>query len=262
MIISFSRRAEVDRANQARLKQLPGEEASYRALDYPGCDSKGHPTPHQRMVQLLDQTCAVPFLTLRVGAQVMLIKNMANTGLVNGSLGVVQSFGKHAQMNLHATQREEVQPSEKNKEMTGALPPPPPPQRYPVVRFSNGQQMLCAPAPFEALNGSGEVEATRDQIPLILAWALSVHKSQGQTIERVKVDLGSVFEKGQAYVALSRATSLETLEVVNFKPSKVMAHPRVIAWSKTLYEHERAHIPEEDEVDYDLKLERAIAQHW
>ena len=77
-------------------------------------------------------------------------------------------------------------------------------------------------------------------MPLILAWALSVHKSQGQTIDRVKVDLGSVFEKGQglsapvligsvfipnisiqpAYVALSRATSLETLEVVNFTPSR------------------------------------------
>ena len=74
MIVSFSRRAEVDRANQARLKQLPGEEASYKGFDYPGYDSKGHPTPHQRMVQLLDQTRAVPLLTLRVGAQVMLIK--------------------------------------------------------------------------------------------------------------------------------------------------------------------------------------------
>ena len=74
VIVSFSRRAEVERANQARLKQLPGEEASYKALDYPGYDSKGHPTLHQRMVQLLDQTRAVPILTLRVGAQVMLIK--------------------------------------------------------------------------------------------------------------------------------------------------------------------------------------------
>jgi len=74
MITSFSRRAEVDRANQERLRQLPGEEVSYRALDYPGYDSKGHPTAHQRMVQLLDQTRAVPLLTLRVGAQVMLTK--------------------------------------------------------------------------------------------------------------------------------------------------------------------------------------------
>jgi ATP-dependent DNA helicase PIF1 len=74
MVISFSRRTEVDRANQERLRQLPGEEASYRAFDYPGYDSKGHPTSNQRMVQLLDQTRAVPVLTLRVGAQVMLMK--------------------------------------------------------------------------------------------------------------------------------------------------------------------------------------------
>lgn len=74
MIISFSRRTEVDRANHERLKQLAGEEATYQAQDYPGYDSKGHPTSHQRMVQLLDQTLAVPVLTLRVGAQVMLIK--------------------------------------------------------------------------------------------------------------------------------------------------------------------------------------------
>ena len=74
MIISFSRRDEVDRANQERLKQLTGEEATYEAWDYPGYDSKGHPTSHQRVVQLLGQTLAVPVLTLRVGAQVMLIK--------------------------------------------------------------------------------------------------------------------------------------------------------------------------------------------
>lgn len=53
-------------------------------------------------------------------------------------------------------------------------------------------------------------------------------------MDRVKVDLGKVFEKGQAYVALSRATSLEGLQVLNFSASKVNAHPKVAEWSRTL----------------------------
>ena len=61
------------------------------------------------------------------------------------------------------------------------------------------------------------------QVPLVLAWAMSIHKSQGQTIQYVKIDLRSVFEKGQSYVALSRAASLDGLQVLGFDPKKVRA---------------------------------------
>lgn len=98
----------------------------------------------------------------------------------------------------------------------------------------NGKRELTIveKATFKVENLDREVQSRRDQIPLILAWAMSIHKSQGQTIQRVKVDLGRVFEKGQIYVALSRATSLEGLQVLRFDPKKVMAHPEVIKWSK------------------------------
>lgn len=72
------------------------------------------------------------------------------------------------------------------------------------------------------------------QFPVILSWAVSIHKSQGQTLERVRVDLGKVFEAGQAYVALSRATSLDALQVLRFDEKKVRAHPRAVEWSRTL----------------------------
>lgn len=70
-------------------------------------------------------------------------------------------------------------------------------QFWPLVRFTNGMELLCAPVDFSVEGLVGNVEALRLQVPLILAWALSIHKSQGQTLSRVKVDLGRIFEKGQ-----------------------------------------------------------------
>jgi ATP-dependent exoDNAse (exonuclease V) alpha subunit len=74
--------------------------------------------------------------------------------------------------------------------------------KWPVVRFTNGRTMVMVPQQFTVINGEGETEAQREQVPLILAWALSMHKSQGQTLERVRVDLKRVFEKGQGKRAI------------------------------------------------------------
>jgi len=106
--------------------------------------------------------------------------------------------------------------------------------KWPVVEFGDYGKIILPATGFSVVNVFGWCEAARSQVPLILAWAISIHKSQGQTLPRVKVDLDKVFEKGQAYVALSRAQTLDGLQVTNYNPAKVMAHPRVIAWSKTL----------------------------
>ena len=104
-------------------------------------------------------------------------------------------------------------------------------QHFLMVRFAitdgTTRDLLCQREQWKVELPNGEVQASRTQIPLILAWALSIHKAQGQTLERVKVDLGRVFEKGQAYVALSRATSMAGLQVIRFDPRKVMAHETV-----------------------------------
>ena len=109
---------------------------------------------------------------------------------------------------------------------------------WPLVRFETARELLCAPLDFTIEGYMSNIEASRKQVPLILAWALSIHKSQGQTLTRVKVDLTHTFEKGQgivfsflpalycaeavilAYVAISRATSMEGLEIESFQPSK------------------------------------------
>ena len=72
------------------------------------------------------------------------------------------------------------------------------------------------------------------QVPLKLAWAISIHKSQGMSLPSVEMDLARCFETGHAYVALSRATSLEGARLLSFDPKKVAAHPTVVAFYQGL----------------------------
>lgn len=118
---------------------------------------------------------------------------------------------------------------------------------FPLVKFTNEKLLLCAPTDFTVENIKGGVEARRIQIPLALSYAMSIHKSQGQTLSRVRVDLGRIFEKGQAYVALSRATSMEGLEILNFQPGKVTAHPKVLEWWNKLHNQRRSDVNKTDD---------------
>lgn len=231
-------RAEVERANRTRLDALPGSGTRYDATDTPGINSYGERVSLPQMERLLDRLVAPRSVLLKVGAQVMLIKNLVQGQLVNGSVGQVIGFctpqeASQSPIDIGTEEGLKGNKAEALRDVTRYTD-----AKWPVVRFTNGRELLCVPAEFTVSNAYGEVEATRWQIPLILAWALSVHKSQGQTLERVKVDLGRTFEKGQAYVALSRATSINALEVYNFHASKVMVHRRVLEWNNEMEEEE------------------------
>ncbi|KAH3848886.1 hypothetical protein DPMN_091269 [Dreissena polymorpha] len=136
-------------------------------------------------------------LSLTVGAQVMLAKNVDVTqGLVNGARGVVTGFEKGE----------------------GGCP---------IVKFLCGLEVPVKPTRW-TFKISGGVFLTRRQIPLKLAWAISIHKSQGMTLDCVEISLSKVFESGQTYVALSRAKNLEGLRVLDFDRKCVRADPDVL----------------------------------
>ena len=189
----------------------------------------------------------------------MLIKNM-DDGLVNGSLGKVSAFMSEKTFEMYdkspnlfddgiddedltedaREERSKIRATFLSAKESAADAG----RLYPLVKFSAAdgtiRAILVQPEEWKVELPSGEVQAQRSQLPLILAWALSIHKAQGQTLERVKIDLKKIFEKGQAYVALSRATSQAGLEVQNFDKNKVMAHPRVAQFYDSLYSVNKA----------------------
>ncbi|KAI7774593.1 dna repair and recombination protein pif1 [Diaporthe eres] len=241
----FPTRQEVENSNQRRLRELPGEIHRYEALD------AGDPNIRDK---LLGNMMAPKVLELKKGAQVMLIKNLDET-LVNGSLGTVIGFSTESAFEISGGMFDEEQENgddvdPKVKKRLAAFSRQlsdnagPDKKKFPLVQFhavdGTARIMLCCSEPWKVETPTGEVQASREQLPLILAWALSIHKAQGQTLARVKVDLGKVFEKGQAYVALSRAVTQEGLQVLRFDRRKVMAHPRVVSFYQKLYSAESA----------------------
>ena len=216
------------------MKRLSGETMTFRAVD------SGDPAVRERLLQ---HCVAPPVVSLKKGAQVMLIKNMEDT-LVNGSIGRVVAFMDAATYDFyHASEGGDYdgdggsgdemssRAKKKLKSMANKDGGMTVTRKWPLVSFvqpdGTERHLLCQAEAWKFELPNGEVQAQRQQVPLILAWALSIHKAQGQTLQRVKVDLGRVFEKGQAYVALSRATSQAGLQVLRFDPRNVMVHPKV-----------------------------------
>lgn len=227
------------------MSRLSGEMMTFNAVD------TGSVQDVQMRDRLLANCMAPPVIHLKKGAQVMLIKNMEDT-LVNGSIGRVVAFMDEATYGFYTENEYDFAGDEgslsdeerasrarkKLKSLANKDGGPTFSRKWPLVCFvlpdGTERHLLCHPETWKIELPNGEVQAQRQQIPLILAWALSIHKAQGQTLQRVKVDLGRVFERGQAYVALSRATSQAGLQITRFDARKVMVHPKVVDFYSNL----------------------------
>jgi ATP-dependent DNA helicase PIF1 len=188
-------RKEVDRVNAQELDTLKRSGSAVRV--FTATDSK---YDYKRRIttsasaddaSVIEERCAKT-IELAVGSLVMLTVNMdTERGLVNGSRGQIMEFR----------------------------------DGYPMVQFTNGEYEHVKPSSFESVVGSGIVR--RMQVPLMLAWAITIHKCQGATLDGVVTDLRGAFCDAQSYVTLSRVRSIDNLFLLGIDFSRIRCSDRV-----------------------------------
>jgi ATP-dependent DNA helicase PIF1 len=190
----FCFNADVDEINNRKLSKIQSVKHKYTA------EFEYLFSTRTFGIESVSKLCnAQPVLHLAIGAQVMLLVNVFDN-LVNGSRGVVVDF--------HTDDT-------------------------PIVLFKNGIRRQIPFHNYEVVEGK-KVLARIWQIPLRLAYAITVHKSQGMSLDSAVVDLKGVFEYGQAYVALSRVRSVNGLTLINATCESFRAHPKALAFYQAL----------------------------
>jgi ATP-dependent DNA helicase PIF1 len=224
----FTRRAEVDSINARHLAALKGERRTFQAetLFDPVCATQGiskQDPQIQKIIAKFDTDANyVPQLTLAVGAQVMLIINNPRVELTEEVYDAVEQTKRKKVLT-----REDLKNGSRGR-VVGFSGPPSDPTSVPIVKFRTGEAVPIQHALWDVPDVEG---VKRRQVPLRLAYALTVHKAQGATIDCALIDIGSkTFEYGQAYVALSRLRSLDSLYIHDIDPAAFRAHPKVTAF--------------------------------
>lgn len=195
----YSFNQHVDEMNAAELKKLPGNAIKFTMTSGAKCCEGVDPDVIQKKRLFLMKNCnAVAELELKPGAQVILTTNYAFAfRLVNGSRGVVVEMDEKSQ--------------------------------YPIVQFAD-KKVLIRPWEWKQfLDKKMKSYVYVSQLPLKLAWSITIHKSQGMSLDCAKISLDkSIFAENQSYVALSRIRSFDGLSLINFDPRCIRANERVI----------------------------------
>jgi len=204
--ILLPRKKDVDVINMAEMAKLTSNEKKYslQRVEMLPDDLKktyngsSHSSPEQRETEytyMMNNIMAEKEIILKVGAQVMCIANIdmeSAEPLVNGSQGVIVDFVSNG---------------------------------LPLVQFTNGYKRIIQ---YHTWSSETNTSIGIKQIPLIYAWAVTIHKSQGMSLDMAQIDAGSsIFECGQTYVALSRIKSLEGLYLTAFDPQKIKVNKKV-----------------------------------
>ena len=188
------------------------------------------------LVTALKKGCLSPeTLILKKDAVVMCTKNNQKEHFVNGTLGTVIDF----------------------EEYSG----------NPIIKTRSGRNIIIEPMDW-SVEENGKIKASITQIPLRLAWAITVHKSQGMSMDAAVMDLSSVFEYGQGYVALSRVKRLDGLYLLGMNEHALKVHPEVLEQDHIFHEQsEQANktfgaLPEKEIQKMHKNLVTALGGKW
>lgn len=229
-IILTTTNVKVNYINEKRLAALPTQSKIYNAVVTGTFAEKERPTDIA--------------LELKVGTQIIFIRNDKENRYYNGKLGVVKHLGEKFLL---------IETETNNGEKIDVTVHP---ETWKSVSYKwNKTENVI----------EEEILGTFMQLPVRLAWAITVHKSQGMSFDRVMADLGNSFETGQVYVALSRCRSLEGLLLSSkIKPQSIIADPRVIEFSKNMSEYYAAEdvmlINQTEKIDEKAKLYSEIIE--
>ncbi len=232
----YTHNLNVNKINDKELADLSGEMMRFEATSVG--DSK--------LVETLKKTVRTQDdLVLKVGSKVMFIKNNTELGVSNGTMGELIGFaavkiddskessddliedddiGSDKDSDVGSDKQAAKSAKEKAKKDKAKIKKPTT-QKMPVVRLNTGREVIAEPEEWIIEDETGDVLASYEQVPLCLAWAITIHKSQGMTLEAAEIDLSRTFELGQGYVALSRLKSLAGLQLLGMNEMSLQLDP-------------------------------------